>query len=745
MEPIWKMLAEDFDSNIPRLTAVYVRESDGTIGFAYPSGENCAGFIFENTTRTGYDMPPKFQFDFAAYEQRKDGVHKNRALFAKQTFQPSLIRRKLEYTNLPLFGTERFGRFADGSLSWIFDFTCRTEWFRFERELISTLRSDELLSVRMEDGVLTVQFEDAAYYIASSLPFTAAVYRGEMDLKQEAAGRGEAQAEKGHLLAIRQRFSLASLERGQYVFGISTVSPEKAREAAAVLQGTGTADPDKALSALEAGIAEVWDKWFDTLPAVDLRDRQETRAYYKCWVVIKNNYYDHPQWGHSIMESLPVYKGIWQWAVPAVQWHSDQNSDYTSEWIEKAMDLLLSAQREDGYVTHAIYIDEEIPGSGWGSSGTVQTPHLAWTALRHCYATGNFEPLQRWKPALGKYYRYLCTSRDEELENLHLWAIFSSFDTGLDTTSVFQRVTYGEADHEKENYCYPAIFGAERYRYELSMAEIEEVLGGDGSAWRAEAKKTRAAMNRVLWDGSRNWYGVRHEDGTLDTRVGLEGLFAMLYEIPDEEQVEKMKPGVCSLIGPYGVRTVADGEPGFRADVYWRGACWPKSCSVMLEVCRRYYADLDETVRDALLRMVLRYPSIWECWNVETGELAYGDQGFYCTPGMTSNVGAGDLIASLWESHGLAMYSTKMALPAVPMKNFHHAGLRITIEKNGSRMIATARAAEKTEADVDFIIKKSPVKKPVRANALNESDRAGSSGNDIVRTVHLRAGNSVAL
>lgn len=734
MESVWKMLAEDFDSNLPRLTAVYVRESDGTIGFAYPSGENCAGFVFEHSIRTGYDMPPKFHFDFAAYEQRADGLHKNRALFTRQTFLPSLIRRRLEYTNLPLVGCERFGRFTEGALSWIFDFTCRTEWFRFEEDLISVVRSDEKFSASMDGDVLTLQFDDIAYYIAASQPFSAAVYRDERELKREAAGKAADRAEKGYLLALRQSFSMASLQRAQFVIGISTVSPQKAKEAAGVLNNAGQSDPDEALALLEGRIAAVWDQWFESLPVVDLRDRQELRAYYKCWAVIKNNYYDHPRWGHSIMESLPVYKGIWQWATPAVEWYSDQNTDYTSQWIEKAMDMLLAAQREDGYVTHAIYIDEEVPGSGWADSGTVQTPHLPWTALRHCYAIGSTELLRRWKPALEKYYRYLCTSRDTELENLHLWAIFSSFDTGLDTTSAFQRVTYGEPDHEKEKYCYPAIFGAERFRYELSMAEIEELLGGDGSSWRAEAEKTREAMNRVLWDEAAGWYGVRHEDKTLDTRVGLDGLFAILYGLPDEERLKKMEPGVCRLIGPYGVRTVAEGEPGFRADVYWRGACWPKACSVMLEVCRRYYPELAETVRDGLLRVVLRYPSVWECWNVETGELAHSDHGFYCTPGMTSNVGAGDLIASLWESHGLAMYSTKMALPAVPMKNFHHAGLRISIEKSGSRMIASARAAEKTEADVDFLVWKT---RPKQA--------ASQPADLVVRTVHLRAGNSVAL
>lgn len=700
MESIWQLLGEDFDSNLPRLTAVYVRESDGTVGFAYPSGENVPGYIFEHSIRTGYDMPPKFKLEFAAYERQGARLQKNRGLFPRQTTYPSLIRRELDYTNLPFSGTERFGRAVDGSLSWVFDLTCRTEWFRYERELLSVATSDELFSAERIGDVIALRFEDVVYYVAASMPTEFAVYRDLSDVKRELAdGQDRSQAE-GQLLALRHPVSLAPLERVRLAFGISTVSPEKARAAvSAVVDGTS----DRALAQMEETIADDWDRWFASLPSVNLRCRQETRAYYKCWSVIRNNYYDHPAWGHCVLESLPVYKGLWQWAVPSVQWHSDQNSEHTSEWIEKALDLLFDSQREDGYVTHAVYIDEEVPGSQWAASGTVQTPHLAWTALRHCRATGNFEPLRRWARGLEKYYRFLCRTRDEELENLHLWAIFSSFDTGLDTTSVFQRVTYGEPGVEKEPYCYPSVFAAERYRYECSMAEIAELLGEDGEPWREAAARTREAMNRVLWDEARGWFGVRHADGTLDTRVGLDGLFALLYDVPDPSRIRAMERGVCSLIGPYGVRTVAEGEPGFRADVYWRGACWPKSCSVMMDVCRKYYPELRETVRDALLRMVLRYPNIWECWNVETGELAHSDRGVYCTPGMTSNVGAGDLIGSLWEADGFAMYDTDMALPLVPMKRFHHAGLRVTVEESGGRLIASAEPAERSEAEITFL------------------------------------------
>lgn len=93
--------------------------------------------------------------------------------------------------------------------------------------------------------------------------------------------------------------------------------------------------------------------------------------------------------------------------------------------------------------------------------------------------------MQKWYPLLVKFHQYLTRSRDEK--NIHLWAILTSYDSGLDTTSAFDQVTYGTKDG-KEAYCYPAIFAAERYRYEIALAKIADIIGKDeGNRWREEA------------------------------------------------------------------------------------------------------------------------------------------------------------------------------------------------------------------------------------------------------------------
>ena len=68
MENIWQFVKEEFQNDIPRLTAVYVKEDDGSIGFTTPTGENTLGYYFNYTTKTSYNLPPKFKIEWGQYE-----------------------------------------------------------------------------------------------------------------------------------------------------------------------------------------------------------------------------------------------------------------------------------------------------------------------------------------------------------------------------------------------------------------------------------------------------------------------------------------------------------------------------------------------------------------------------------------------------------------------------------------------------------------------------------------------------
>lgn len=690
-ESLWRFVGEPFDNTLPRMTAVFVKESISATAFAYPTGDSRTGYFFDFSDKTYYDLPPKFRFDFAAYEMpgAAGDLHENRALFSEQTYYPSLFSRKVEYTNLPLCGTEQFGRAIDGAFSWRFDYRSRAVHYDFRKAVYSVIFSTEPFSVSEEDGAYKLTFSDMCYYLASDDIDAVGLFEHDVAMRRALTEGALSVCESGHYLALLHTFDMDAGDARTLSLGLSHTSAEKARLAAKVTD-------------LEAGAEAAWEDFLQSVPRVAFDDKREQKAYYKSWVTIRNNYYDHKAWGHCITECLPVYKGLWQWAISSVEWHDDQNPELPSVWIKKAMDMLVDSQRADGYITHAIYVDENRPGERWEARGTIQTPHVAWTALRYYYATGDLESVRRWYEPLKLYYRYICSSLDEKFENLHLWAITSSYDSGIDTTAAFHLVTYGDENKVREPYCYPAVFAAERYRYELSLATLATLFGEDATVWTAAAEQTRDAANRYLWDAGKKWYGVRHADGTLDTRVGVDGLFVYVYNMIDRARAEEMKDNFKKLVGMYGVRTVAEDEEGFFADVYWRGPCWPKSASLGMHAAAKFYPDLAEKTLRGILNMALKYPNIWECMDVSTGALAHSDAGHFCSPGMTSNVGAGDIIGSILAAHGFDMYAMQMPIPLCEMTSFRTHGMRLTLEKREDCYAVTAVAQPCSKAQIPF-------------------------------------------
>ena len=689
---LWRFVGEAFDNELPRMTAVFAKETISATSFAYPSGDHRTGYLFDFSNKTYYDLPPKFRFDFGVYVMpgHAEDLHENRALFLEQMYYPSMFERKVEYTNLALMGTERFGRALDGSFSWRFDFRSRAVGYPFKKAIYSIVFSLDEFSVEKNENVLTLRFSDMEYYISSADIDEIGLFEHDMAMNRALTEGNLTVAERGHYLALRHNFDLDAGERRTISFGLSQTGAALAARAEQI--------EDIALGAMQA-----WEDFLQGVPKINFTDNREKKAYYKSWVTIRNNYYDHHEWGHCITECLPVYKGLWQWAISSVEWHDDQNPEKSSQWIKKAMDMLVDSQREDGYITHAIYVDEKNPGERWAARGTIQTPHVAWTALRYLRATGDLESVRRWYEPLKLYYNYICSYLDERFENLHLWAITSSFDTGIDTTSAFQLVTYGEKDRPREPYCYPAVFAAERYRYELALAQLAEIFDEDPAPWIEAAKLTNDACEKYLWDSQKKWYGVRHADGSLDTRVGVDGLFVYVYNMIDRQRAEEMKENFKKLLGLYGVRTVAEDEPGFCSDVYWRGPCWPKSASLGIHAAVKFYPDLAERTLRGILNMALKYPNIWECMDVSTGALAHSDGGHFCSPGMTSNVGAGDIIGSILAAHGFDMYAMEMPIPLTEMESFRAYGMRLTLKKEESGFSVHAEAAPNTVAMIPFL------------------------------------------
>ena len=237
------------------------------------------------------------------------------------------------------------------------------------------------------------------------------------------------------------------------------------------------------------------------------------------------------------------------------------------------------------------------------------------------------------------------------------------------------------------------------------MSKLASLTGlGEPSFWENEAEKTKAAINLHLWDDEKKWYGVLGQNGHLDTRIGVDGLFPLVHGLANEKMLCDAEPQFARLIGEFGIRTCAEGEEGFFSDIYWRGPCWPKSCSLAIAIAEKYYPALRDQVFRAMLNANLKYPNIWECIDAGNGELARSNAGYYSTPCMSSNVGAGELIGAMLCRHGFDMFGAENSIPLTEMKDYHFGGMRLTVKKDGDFFEITAKPKEKMRNDITFIL-----------------------------------------
>ena len=690
---IWNLVGEEFDEKLPRRTAILVKPNDDSLHFAYPAKLGTLGYYFDLRDQTTYEETPTFKIEMSPFIYpglSPEIVSRSTYYYSKQKYYPSLIERELVFSSLGIEMKETFARVRDNSFTWRLRFNSRNVHHFLEKKfylIVSGEKKFDEISIKKEAGLFRVLVGGKSL-ILKAVDVDGGIY-DTVDAYEDDIFQGKlSQANScGKYLVLELGVKLPPGKSTAIQIGISLADPLFAERAFSVKDLAGP-------------IRRRWNSRFSHLPEIKFRTEEERKAYYKCWWIIKLNYYHHPEHGPTVLEALPVYRGYWLWGMPAVEWHSSQNREHASKFIKKVIELFLDNQREDGYLTHAIYLDENIPGERWSQSNTTQTPHIPWVALRYYYVTGDKESLQKWYSRLVKFYEYLTRSRDAK--GLHLWAILTSFDTGLDTTSAFDKVTYGIRGR-KEAYCYPAIFAAERYRYELALAKISEILGkGEDGAWLEEAQKTKESLDKYLWDTKRKWYGVLHENGRLDTRVGIDGLFPFTYKVVNKSQAKEARSNFQRLIGQYGIYTIAPGEKGFREETYWRGPTWSKSCSCAVATARNYYPELLSQVTQSTINMLLAHPSIWECMSARTAKIGRGDIGIMATPVVSSNVGAGEALGAILTAYGIDMFSIEDVFELVEVKNFHWAGFWLDVSREKSHYLVMVRKGEKKEGDITF-------------------------------------------
>jgi glycogen debranching enzyme len=169
----------------------------------------------------------------------------------------------------------------------------------------------------------------------------------------------------------------------------------------------------------------------------------------------------------------------------------------------------------------------------------------------------------------------------------------------------------------------------------------------DARRYAEAADRSLEALHRHLWDERAGWFGVRHADGTLDSRVGVPGLFPLAYGLATGRQARAARRPFERLLCRYGVRTFARGQRGY-SETYWRGPVWATSILYGVAAARRYYPGLVGRIKEGLVSYCLAHPGIWELLEGDSGEVAATDYGFLAgvVYGGASMCGAAALIAA---------------------------------------------------------------------------------------------------
>jgi hypothetical protein len=120
-DDIWEILKEEFDEKIPRRTAILVKEEDYSLSFAYPSAFGCTGYLFDCRQTSTYEESPFVSINFGEYsfpDLTGKNLSKNIFYFEDMKYFPSLIKRKIVFSNIGIEAEEKFGQVIDGSFSW---------------------------------------------------------------------------------------------------------------------------------------------------------------------------------------------------------------------------------------------------------------------------------------------------------------------------------------------------------------------------------------------------------------------------------------------------------------------------------------------------------------------------------------------------------------------------------------------------------------------------------------------------
>lgn len=377
----------------------------------------------------------------------------------------------------------------------------------------------------------------------------------------------------------------------------------------------------------------VWREWFARCPRVR-DDLQEMTAF--CWWVLGANVVSLPRLGdvRAVVPSKIGYVGLWQWDAYFIATGLRHGAP---DLAREQLDLAFGFPSPNGQLPDVVHEEgvlatsDDLPqadrdrlrraGSQIADPNApvplTKPPLAAWALRKVWEALPRAAETDEWA---RRHLRTIRRSQDwwfevSDLDGDGMPEYGHPYSSGLDDSPIFDGPLPTTAPD----------LGAYLVRQDLELARFAAELGdADPGLHLERAERTRARLLE-LWDGDAGAFGARAAGAPVgsDTIVGLMPLLTGRLPGDVRDALVAALDDPSRYGTPWGLPTVAAGDPDFSAERMWRGPVWVNTNVLVAEgLAASGLAERSRALAERTVSLVIHAGGPHEYFNPLTGEKA---------------------------------------------------------------------------------------------------------------------------
>ena len=377
----------------------------------------------------------------------------------------------------------------------------------------------------------------------------------------------------------------------------------------------------------------VWREWFARCPRVR-DDLQEMTAF--CWWVLGANVVSLPRLGdvRAVVPSKIGYVGLWQWDAYFIATGLRHGAP---DLAREQLDLAFGFPSPNGQLPDVVHEEgvlatsDDLPqadrdrlrraGSQIADPNApvplTKPPLAAWALRKVWEALPRAAETDEWA---RRHLRTIRRSQDwwfevSDLDGDGMPEYGHPYSSGLDDSPIFDGPLPTTAPD----------LGAYLVRQDLELARFAAEFGdADPGLHLERAERTRARLLE-LWDGDAGAFGARAAGAPVgsDTIVGLMPLLTGRLPGDVRDALVAALDDPSRYGTPWGLPTVAAGDPDFSAERMWRGPVWVNTNVLVAEgLAASGLAERSRALAERTVSLVIHAGGPHEYFNPLTGEKA---------------------------------------------------------------------------------------------------------------------------